>query len=1739
MNKSFNALKEKKKESRLFEYVEHFAHLALLRGFRELGFFLNAGDFFTLEKLHTAFKVTSEASFFLKTCVEVFAKQKILNYMSKDTFVVSPVISSPDLLKNLNDLDRLKDQLIAQDKNLGPYIELIYILSINLRALLEGQLDLEKLTVITHYLNDEIITPSFSNKLRFILSRIFALTKNFNCLCVVDDDAEEYIRTLSSDSRNFHFYKAKEYHKNVTSDLDRHSAVLEKYSKINGKFDLIILQPQVLIYQNFDILLRHLREVLKIKGIILFNEYSYTDKTILDAVLSIIRYTLLVKKEGIERLVKEHTLLGASFREKLESKGFYNITIIPFRYKLAYDAVLLLTEKNKDIPQNCTETKPQLETHNTMDSSTSEESIIKGAIKDCLVDHLKLDRNLIEDDAPFAEYGLDSIRAVFIARSLNKKLNTALKKTSLYEYPTIASLNKFILKNFKVKDNEKRDAHVQQNVVVGNTPEHKDIFKENIEEKYKIKEDKDETEIAIIGMAGYFPGADNIFSFWENIRNGINSTSAFSDIKDRYDFEVFCKNHGIILEKSNPKISGFVNNIYKFDTDFFRISPSEAKHMDPQQRLLLEVEFQALEDAGYTISDLNNKKCGVFTGIGASDYSAFNTNETLSFYSMLGTNSAAASARISYFLNLKGPNISIDTACSSSLVAVHQACQSIVTGASDIAIVSGVSIMNTPTTYIMMSNMGMLSKSGRCNTFDRSADGVVPAESVATIILKPLSAAIRDNDNIYCVIKGSGVGYDGKSNGITAPNGNAQTKLEKEVYDKFNIDPNNISFVEAHGTGTMLGDPIEVAALANAFSSYTNKKQYCAIGSVKTNIGHALAASGIVGIIKTSMCLFHETIVPSLNFESVNTEINLSDSPFYVPTKVFDWTKTTSVKKQAAVSAFGFSGTNAHVVLEEFRQDKEKAFIDRGRRYFIVPISAKSHLSLEKYLKSFEVWLEMYKGSLTLSDLAYTYSCRKTHFTVRTAFCVSSIEELLFAVKNFNKGIENGFVQSVGAEPISNTNFSGLFSSEVEIDFYDRSLLSQIAEFYVAGNDVLWKKFFIKGVFYKIPVPPYAFIGSDYRLVSSTSRNVEGKKIKECNVGGNEYKKNLVPFSGVFQSSISDSLIFLKDHVVNGNITFPGVLYFEFIARGLLQGGGKIDVKSNVQQEFFNVTWYKVFNPECGERELFMRRAEFDNNKVEIVSVDEKSDKFTVYMSAEMGNSGFSKTERKKINFEQCKARCKEYIEPEVLYSRLFEQGIVHGRYYKVVKELWLGHDEVLGHLEFEKKLHRDFDNWDYYPALLDGGLQVVALLGTAESTKVPFCVTSLKKYNTLEKCTYVYAKKISEDKYDVVFYDMDGNLRLQFEGITYRGLIKNELDILYRPTWIKKEELSFKNIKFAVSDKVVLFICPSHNTELATYIKRHYSNENINFLILGDKTYQKSASVYEIDIDDIEAWKQTILMLPKVEHVYFFGDLYSSSSLSSINPLERLKITQLYGVISLFRFIKALYESSKLSQDIQLVVVSKNASLDDDSRYRPWGASLHGFTHVLAKECTHWDIRMFDIDEEEAMHNIDIADSILQAINIPLCNTGEVFAIRKNYLFERALYKTTLPKTENINFRDKGVYVIVGGASGIGFELSKHLAKTHQSRLVWIGRSKFDSTYADKLRNIENLGGKASYFTGNICKVEDVERVISKVRNLYGKVHGIVHSALSLNDKSIFNMSEAMFQETFDSKAIGSVIYG
>ncbi|MFN7144350.1 MAG: type I polyketide synthase, partial [Myxococcota bacterium] len=484
--------------------------------------------------------------------------------------------------------------------------------------------------------------------------------------------------------------------------------------------------------------------------------------------------------------------------------------------------------------------------------------------------------------------------------------------------------------------------------------------------------------IAIIGLGCRLPGGVvDPDGLWDLLVNGQDAITEVPP--SRWDVDAWFDADPRAPGRMYTRWGGFLDGIEQFDPSFFGIAPREARSMDPQQRLLLETAWEALEDAGVPAERLSGSRTGVFLGLCSSDYSHRETVDPIDGWTVTGNAWSIAAGRLSYVLGMHGPCLAVDTACSSGLVALHLAVQSLRRGESDAALVGAANLILVPQSTICFSALRAMSPVGRCKTFDASADGYVRSEAVAMFLLKPLSAALRDGDRIQAVIRGTATNQDGRSNGITAPNGQAQQAVVRAALDDAGLTPADVGYVEAHGTGTGLGDPIELAALGEVMRAGHPRSRPVPIGSIKTNVGHSEGVSGLVGLLKAVMVLKHGTIPPHLHMREPTPRVDWARLALRVPTTLEKW-EAVGVPRVAGVSSFGFGGTNAHAIVEE----APAAPTGAAPGPVTVPVSGGTENALRDGARALAAHLDAHP-ELALADVGFTASVGRTHHRWRAA----------------------------------------------------------------------------------------------------------------------------------------------------------------------------------------------------------------------------------------------------------------------------------------------------------------------------------------------------------------------------------------------------------------------------------------------------------------------------------------------------------------------------------------------------------------------------------------------------------------------------------------------------------------------------------------------------------------------------------------------------------------------------------
>ncbi|HEU5133667.1 MAG TPA: SDR family NAD(P)-dependent oxidoreductase [Steroidobacteraceae bacterium] len=979
---------------------------------------------------------------------------------------------------------------------------------------------------------------------------------------------------------------------------------------------------------------------------------------------------------------------------------------------------------------------------------------VKRDVRTLLAAELQMQENDVDEDVQFIDLGMDSIAAVTWVRKINEKYKLSMLATKVYSYPTLKQLSRFITDEARQRGTlPGKPAAVVTAVVravapvvppastpapvtVGDPAAHRVLVSWRHGSPARAAA-RPATAIAVIGIAGQFPQARNVEEFWQNIAAG---RSCVTEIPaQRWNIDSYYSAGAAVPGKTNSRWMGALEDYDRFDPLFFSISPTEAENMDPQQRLFLEACWHAIENAGYDADALSGSKCGVFAGCANGDYQAISPDQRLSAQGFTGGANSILAARISYFLNLQGPCLSIDTACSSSLAALAAACDSLVAGGSDLALAGGVAVMATPEMHIKTSQAGMLSPDGRCFTFDQRANGFVPGEAVGVVMLKRLADAEKDGDLIYGVIEGWGVNQDGKTNGITAPNPESQTRLQQETYDRHQIDPANIQLIEAHGTGTKLGDPIEVEGLKGSFAKYTQKKRFCALGSVKSDIGHCLAAAGIAGFIKLVLALRERQLPPTINFERLNEHIELDDSPFYVNDRLQEWTLNGADRRRAAISAFGFSGTNVHVVLAEHASANQAIRPDvaaAAPTTHLIPLSARTTTQLQQKARDLLAFIRDAQGAnrekIDLSRLARTLQVGRSAMEERTGFVVSSLDELTARLQEY----VDGGVRSDAGVAQRNREITRMLGEDTDLKemIVDRWIaqqkLSKLLDLWIKGVALDWNRLHgeVKAPRMRLPLYPFAreryWIDAPDPVETVAPQAAFLHPLLHANTSDFRQQR--------YQSNFSGAEFFLSDHRVrlDGDVrkVLPGVAYLEMARAAMTLASAGIPPSAVL--ELRNTVWLKPLVV-AGSTSVSITLSASDEDEGDQVAFEICSGDAQVHCQ---GVANFIDAQAPaRIELSRLEAQMtRGTLPPARLYAAFEQMGLHYGPAHRAVVAVEAGDNQLLARLRTPAFLAATRADYLLHPALMDCALQAsVSLIADIDRSPgepiVPFAMDSLR----------------------------------------------------------------------------------------------------------------------------------------------------------------------------------------------------------------------------------------------------------------------------------------------------------------------------------------------------------------------------------------------------------------------------
>lgn len=1294
-----------------------------------------------------------------------------------------------------------------------------------------------------------------------------------------------------------------------------------------------------------------------------------------------------------------------------------------------------------------------------------------------------------------------------------------------------------------------------------------------------LQNDMNGSEIAIIGMAGRFPGAKDIDVFWQNLRDGVESIAFFSDeelLSSGVD-STLLNNPNYV--KANPVLS----DVEGFDAEFFGFSPKEAEILDPQHRLFLESAWEALENAGYD-SETYQGSIGVYAGVETNTYLLNNIypNYGLSdLQTLLGNDKDYLSSRVSYKLNLKGPSVSVQTACSTSLVAIHIACQSLLNGECDISLAGGVTV-RVPQKVGYLSQEGFASPDGHCRSFDAKARGSIFGSGVGVVVLKRLTDAIADGDSIHAIIKGSAINNDGALKaGYTAPSPDGQSAVISEAQAIAGIEPETINYIEAHGSGTPLGDPIEIAALTQVFQSRTAQKAFCAVGSVKTNFGHLGAAAGVAGLIKTVLAIEHQLIPPSLHFEEPNSKIDFANSPFYVNTKLLQW-ETHQNPRRAGVSSLGIGGTNAHVILEEAPPAKTS---ETSRTWQLLMLSAKTNSALETATANLAEHLKQHPD-LNLADVAYTLQVGRRSFEHRRTVVCKDIQDAIAALQNPKRVLNN--IQDGIERPVA-FMFTGLGSQYVnmawelyQVESKFKETVERCCQFLkpLLGLD-------LRDVMYRDRNAPKTTSPSGYDL-----RKMLGRGEQQADEDTQKLNQTHLTQPAIFVIEYALAQLWISWGI--HPVATIGYSIGEYVAATLAEVLSLEDAlilvtkRAQMIQELPNGAMLAVPLGEEKVRPLLNKNLSLSaiNGSAFCVvagttnAVDELAERLTekglacrrlqsshAFHSQMMEAIAQPFTELvKTVNLQPPKipyisnvtgtwitaeqATDPNYWTQHLCQPVLFADGM---------QELWKKHKPIL--LEVGPG-----------QTLCSLALQCLENVAIADKVALPSLRDAYNQqsdlaflFNTLGQL-WLSGVQINWSG----FYTRDRHYRIPlptypFEPQRYwieppnntsnlhldRNKLAQKLDIsdwFYIPVWKQSMSVPFEAGSLAQQKSCwLLFI---DECGVGFRIAQRLENENQDVIIVrvGEQFSQMSDREYTINPrsrDDYNALLQNLRVMEKLPNniVHAWSVKPNENERSGVEVFEE---AQAYGFYSLLFLVQA-FGQQIITAPLKVWAFSNAIqTVESTDVFYPEKATLLALCNVIPQEYTNITCRSIDfvIPQAKSRQEEKVIDQLMAELTAP--SSDLKIAYRGNYRWIQNFESVRFDKRAErpTQLRQGGVYLITGGLGKLGLMLAKYLAQTVQAKLILTGRSglpakeKWGQWLADrdlpdristrirKVQELEELGAEVLVITADVANEAQMRSVITQSEEHFGKIHGVIYAAGIVERESFKAISETGYAE-------------
>ncbi len=1268
--------------------------------------------------------------------------------------------------------------------------------------------------------------------------------------------------------------------------------------------------------------------------------------------------------------------------------------------------------------------------------------------------------------------------------------------------------------------------------------------------------------IAIIGMAGRFPGAKNIESFWQNLREGIESISFFTD-----EELIAAGITPTLLSDSNyVKTGSVLENIDLFDASFFEINPKDAESTDPQHRLFLECAWEALESAGYD-SQRCESRIGVYAGASLNNYLSIDLNNdqlgsAQSYQKLIGNDKDFLSTRVSYKLNLTGPSITVQTACSTSLVATTLACQSLLNFQCDMALAGGVSIRVPQKTGYLYQQGGTLSPDGHCRAFDAKAQGTTIGNGVGIVVLKRLRDAIADGDNIYAVIKGAAINNDGSVKvGFTAPSVDGQAEAIAEAIMLAEVEPETINYIEAHGTGTTLGDPIEISALSKVFRASTEKKGFCAIGSVKTNIGHLDAAAGVAGLIKTALALKHKLIPPSLNFEQPNPEIDFASSPFYVNTKLTEW-KAGLTPRRAGVSSLGMGGTNTHVVLEEAPVETRHGASLHSRPWQLLLLSAKTESALETATQNLAQHL-MHYPDLNLADVAYTLQVGRREFNHRRMLVCSDIQD---AINGLGEQASQRILTQF-QEPGENRSITFMFPG-------------QGAQYVDMGKELYETELIFREQVERCCLILRPHLGLDLRSLiypSEFQKKTAAEKLKQT----------CFTQPALFVIEYALSQLWMSWGISTGAMI--GHSIGEYVAAclagvmSLEDALALVAIRGRLMQQLPAGKMLSVPLKEAEIQPLLNENLSIAACNTPNSCVISGTHDAVDILNEQLATQG---VECRLLHTSHAfhSQMMEPILEPFITEVKKVKLNPPQIPFISNLTGTWITAEEATDPNYWARHLRQTVRFTAGVSTLLQQPNSILLEVGPGRT----LC-TFTKQHSQKQEQQIILSslRHPKEEKSDVAFllnalgqlwlsgitvdwssfYTSEHRHRLPlptypFERQRYwiepqttprNTLVTNRkkpdiADWFYIPLW--KQAIVPQAIKS--KEQVLIF---ADTCGIGTQIAKRLENDGCDVITvaLGERFSKQSDREYTINTQYPEDYDALIADLQALGQVPdAIVHLWSITPTDHIKSgIEFFESCQNPGFYSLL-FLTQSLDKQDITQPIDILVVTNNLyDVTGTERLNPEKTTVIGMCKVIPQQYSNITCRSIDIviPASESFLENQLIDQLLQELNTNSSDT--VIAYRGHHrwiqTFEPFRCESATPPLQ-----EEGVYLITGGLGGIGLELAEYLAQTVQAKLILIGYSAFPArlewdewltTHGEedkhsrkilKLRFLEQLGAEVMTLSADVANESQMQAVINQALQRFGQINGVIHAAGIKLFKTIPEISRSECEQQLRANGYG-----